>query len=260
MKRVRLQEEPELTDPCLVAAWPGVGNVALIAATYLKDKLEAKEFAEIDPYGFFEPGGVFVKSSVIEEPEFPSSKFYFWKRPAGGRDLIVFISEAQPAVKANKYANIVLDVAERFGVRRVYTCAATLTEHQPEKPRVLGATTSIALHDELKEYGVVLTGDFYVAGLNGVLVGVAQQRSLDAMCLLGETARYTAKVANPRASKVVLDVLAGLLDVEIDMAELEELAEATDKQIREIGDEMRREYLQHFTRPIWEREEGTENG
>jgi len=40
----------------------------------------------------------------------------------------------------------------------------------------------------------------------------------------------------------------------------EGFAEGTEKQLRQIGDEIRKEYLQHFTRPIWEREEHEENG
>jgi uncharacterized protein (TIGR00162 family) len=260
MKSVKIQHEPRLVDPRLVAAWPGVGNVALIAATYLKDKLEADEFGEIDPAGFFDPGGVFIKGNVIEAPQFPASKFYYWDSEGGGKDLIVFLSEAQPPVGAYEYAGMVLDVAERFGVKRIYTLAAALTEHHPAKPRVLGAATNSALLDELRSHDVLLANDFYIAGLNGLLLGAAQERDIEGICLLGETARYTAKVANPRSSKAVLEILTSLLQVEIDMTELEELAVSTDKQIKEIADELRREYLQNFTKPIWEREEGTENG
>jgi len=260
MKSVRIYDEPKLVSPRLVAAWPGVGNVALIAATYLKDKLEAEEFGEIEPSGFFEPGGVFIKGNIIEAPQFPQSKFYYWNSEGEGKDIIFFLAEAQPAFGAYGYAGMVLDLAERFGVSRIHTLAAALTEHHPEKPRVLGAATTMELHEELKNHEVVLASDFYVAGLNGLLLGAAKERNIEGICLLGETARYTARIANPRSSKAVLEILTQLLQVEIDMTELEELAVDTDKQIKEVADELRREYLQHFTRPIWERDEGTENG
>jgi proteasome assembly chaperone (PAC2) family protein len=83
---------------------------------------------------------------------------------------------------------------------------------------------------------------------------------MEGICLLGETVKYAAKLANPRASQAVLGVLTKLLKVNLDMAELKEFAEGTEKQIRQIGDEIRKEYLQHFTRPIWERDEHEENG
>jgi UDP-galactopyranose mutase len=48
--------------------------------------------------------------------------------------------------------------------------------------------------------------------------------------------------------------------VQIDMAQLEEFADSTEKQIRQIGNEMKKEFLQNFTKPIWERQEHDENG
>ena len=260
MKSVKFYRKPELVNPCLVTAWPGVGNVALIAATYLKDKLKAEELGEIDPSGFFDLGGIFVKDNLVETPKFPEGKFFYWDSEGEGKDLILFLAESQPASGSYEYANMVLDVAQKFEVKRVYTLAAALTEYHPDQPRVLGAASSPELLEELRKFGVVLAGDFYIAGLNGLLLGVAAERGMEAVCLLGETVKYAAKMANPRAALSVLTVLTELLGVEIDMAELEEFAEGTDKQIRQLGNEMKREFLQNFTRPIWEREEPEENG
>ncbi len=260
MKSVKFYREPELVSPCLVTAWPGVGNVALIAATYLKDKLEAEELAEINPSGFFDLGGVFIKDNLAETPAFPEGKFYYWDSAGEGKDLVIFLAEAQPAAESYEYAGIVLDVAQKFGVKRVYTLAAALTEYHPDQPRVLGAASSPELLEELKKLEVVLAGDFYIAGLNGLLLGVAKERNIEAICLLGETVKYAARMANPRASQSVLRVLTKFLGVEIEMAELEEFAESTEKQIRQIGNEMKREFLQNFTKPIWEREQHEENG
>ena len=257
---VKGRRTPKLVNPSLVAAWPGVGNVALIAATYLKDKLKAKPLGELDPQGFFDLGGVFIKDNLIEMPAFPHSAFYYWKRRNKEKDLLIFLSEAQPAIGAYEYVGKVLDIAESLDVHRVYTLAAAITEHHPDEPRVLGAATSPELLEELKKHDVVLAGDFYVAGLNGLLLGAAKERNMEGICLLGETVKYAAKLANPRASQAVLGVLNKLLKVNLDMAELKEFAEGTEKQIRQIGDEIRKEYLQHFTRPIWEREEHEENG
>ena len=259
-KKVKIRRTPKLVNPTLIAAWPGVGNVALIAVTYLKDKLKAKPLGELDPQGFFDLGGVFIKDNLIELPEFPHSAFYYWKSRGQKNDLLIFLSEAQPPIGAYEYVCKVLDIADSFKTKRVYTLAAAITEHHPDEPRVLGAATSPELLDELKRHNVVPAGDFYVAGLNGLLLGAAKERDMEGICLLGETVKYAAKLANPRSSQAVLEVLTKLLQVNIDMAELKEFAEGTEKQLRQIGDEMRREYLQHFTKPIWEREEHEENG
>jgi uncharacterized protein (TIGR00162 family) len=259
MRSTRFYRKPELSDPCLITAWPGVGTVALIAATYLKDRLGARVLGEINPSGFFDLGGVFIKDNLIEMPSFPESKFYYWKSGGKGRDMIIFLGEAQPVSRSYEYAGVVLDAAQKFGVTRVYTLAAALTEHHPDQPRVLGVATSPEILGELKKLDVVQAGDFYIAGLNGLLLGVAQERKMEGVCLLGETVKYAAKMANPKGSQAVLSVLTKLLGVEIDMAELEEFAETTERQLRQISDDMRRDYLQHFTRPIWERQEHDEN-
>ncbi len=260
MKSVKLYREPEMVNPCLVTAWPGVGNVAVIAATYLKDRLNAEELGEIDPSAFFDFGGVFIKDNLVDTPTFPEGKFYYWDSGGEGKDIIIFLAEAQPATGSYEYAGLVLDVAQRFGVKRVYSLAAAITEYHPDQPRVLGAASSPELLEELKKLEVVMAGDFYVAGLNGLLLGVATERGMEGVCLLGETVKYAARMANPRASQSVLGALTNLLGVEIDMAELEEFAESTEKQIRQINNEMKREFLQNFTKPIWERQEHEENG
>lgn len=78
--QVTIHKEPKLYNPCLVAAWPGVANVALEATTYLKDKLQAEEFAEIEAQPFFEVTGVYVEKNLVQPPRLPENKFYYWKR------------------------------------------------------------------------------------------------------------------------------------------------------------------------------------
>ena len=257
---IRFYKEPKLTKPALVAAWPGIGNVALGAVNYLKDSLEAIEFAEIDPLPFYDLNGVLIEDNLIQLPSFPQSKFYYWVRGKAGPDLIIFIGEAQPSSQSYEYANIVLDLAQRFGVKKVYTFAAALISHFAENPRVWAAATDKRLLRELEGRGLVLKSDFYVAGMNGLLLSVAKERNMKGICLLGETPRYLGEVGNPAASHAVLKVLSEILRVEIDMTELEEMAKQTRQEIESIVKESRREFIDRFTVPLWERPEEEEKG
>ncbi len=72
---VKLQKEHKLNSPYLVAAWPGMGNVALKAVTYLREKLRAEEFGEIEASAFFHPVGASIQGNNIEIPKLPKSKF-----------------------------------------------------------------------------------------------------------------------------------------------------------------------------------------
>ncbi|MBL7119301.1 MAG: PAC2 family protein [Dehalococcoidia bacterium] len=257
---VKIYSEPKLTHPSLVAAWPGIANVALIAANYLSEKLGAKEFAEIEPSSFFDLNGTFVEKNLIQLPRLPQSKFHYWKREDAGADLIIFIGEAQPAARSYEFAKQILGFAQRLGVTEVYTFAAAVVPEFAEQPRVWAATTDSGLLSELEAQGLVLKGNFYIAGMNGLLLSVAKESDLKGICLLGESPRYLSEVGNPVASKSVLEILTRILKIDIDMTELDNMAEEARQEIAEAVKESRRQYIDHFTVPLWERPEEEETG
>jgi len=240
----------------MLAAWPGVGNVAMIVAAYLQRKLSFKELGEIEPSSFFDPVGVVVRDNVVEEPKFPQSRFYYWKNRGEGSDLIVFIGEDQPAAKGYELANCVLDVAERFKVSRIFTCAAALTRiHHTESPGVLGVVTDPAAAVVLQKYNLIHAGNLQIAGLNGLLLGVAKEREIEGICLLGEVPVYATRIQNPMAALAVLEVLTTMLGVEVDLDELAQLAVETKERMKQVASQAMGEYIDYFTEPIWERGE-----
>ena len=256
---VKLYATPELNSPNMLAAWPGIGNVSIIVATYLRRKLAFKELGETEASHFFDPIGVVVEDNVVEAPQFPQSKFYYWENEGQGSDIILFMGEAQPASKGYELANCVLDVGVRFQVKRVYTCAAALTRiHHTEQPRVWGVATSQYLADELKRYDLVQRGNLQIAGLNGLMLGVAKERDIEGVCLLGEVPMYATRLQNPMAALAVLKVLTKMLDVEIDMVELAQLATETQERMKQVAAEAMGEYIDYFTEPIWEHREEEE--
>ena len=256
---VKLYARPKLNSPSMLAAWPGIGNVSIIVATYLKRKLDFNELGEIEASHFFDPIGVVVKDNVVEAPQFPQSKFYYWKNKDGGSDIILFIGEDQPAAKGYELANCVLDVGLSFQVKRIYTCAAALTRiHHTEQPRVWGVATSRQVAEDLKRYNLVERGNLQIAGLNGLLLGVTKEKDIEGVCLLGEVPVYATRIQNPMAALVVLEVLAKMLGIEIDTVELAQLAKETKEKMKQLAAEAMGEYIDYFTEPIWEHDEEEE--
>jgi uncharacterized protein (TIGR00162 family) len=258
-KLVKLHARPKLNSPVMLAAWPGIGNVAIITATYLKAKLEFKELGEIEPFHFFDPIGVIVKDYVVEAPQFPQSQFYYWKNPGEGSDIILFIGEEQPSSKPYELANCVVDIALKFQAKRIYTFAAALSHiHHTEPPGVWGVATSQHMTDELKRYDLVQRGNLHISGLNGLLLGVTKERNIEGVCLLGEVPMYATRIQNPIAALAVLKTLTKILNIEIDMSDLAQLASETEEKMRQVAAEAMEEYIDHFTKPIWEQEEEEE--
>jgi len=253
---IRLHKEPKLEKPDMIACWPGIGNIGVIAIDTLMGQIRAEELGEIEPWDFFYPRKVIIKAGVLEDLEFPSNKFYY-KRLAR-KDLIFFIGEEQPTDggrmyaegrKAYQMANLVLDVAERFGCQRVYTSgAAVALTHHALKPRVWAVTSRDDLIKEVKSYdNTILMSEIEgrgdqgsITGLNGLLLGLAKKRGFESICLMGEIPDYLsgAPFPYPRASKSVLEVLTNFLGIEIDYGALDEMAVQIDDIIDSIYEKL----------------------
>jgi len=231
---IKLFTEPELEKPDLLCGWPGIGNIGLLAVNTLKGQLEAQEFGEIEPWDFFYPTRVSIRNGLLRGLEFPTNKFYY--KRLGKRDLIFFIGEEQPTEgegrtyarggKAYQMANLVLDVAEKFGCRRVYTSGACVSPiHHTIKPRVISVVSSESLIAEVERYPNTVfinergarEGGGVITGLNGLLLAVAKKRGLESVCLMGEIPDWLSNspFPYPKASKSVLHVFADILGISI---------------------------------------------
>lgn len=249
---IKLYEEPKLVNPVLVASWPGIGNIGVIAVSYLRHILGAREFAEIEPWDFFEPRRVLIEGGLLKDLEFPSSTFYYQRTEK--RDLILFIGEQQPTEAGSPYpggrkafemANLVLDFAQKFGCQEVYTSAAAVAPiHHSMRPRVWAVPNNTRLIAEVRRYpNTILLSDFAerggqgnITGLNGLLLGVARKRGINGICLLGEIPLYLQGVPinYPKASKSVLEVLTEILRLRIDLSHLDAMANQVDQGIADL--------------------------
>jgi proteasome assembly chaperone (PAC2) family protein len=207
---------------------------------------------EIEPWDFFYPSKVRIRGGILAEMIFPSNKFYYKK--LGDRDLLFFVGEEQPSGRGRLYAegdkayemsNLVLDVAEKFGCRRVYTSgAAVALTHHMVKPRVWAVATSRELVTEARSYvNTILMSHVEgrgnqgnITGLNGLLIGVARKRGIDGICLMGEIPDYLSRVPfpYPKASQSVLEVLSSIIGVSIDLSTLDEMASQMESVIDNV--------------------------
>jgi len=249
---IRYLKEPKLENPEMVACWPGIGNIGTLAVDTLRGQIGAEAFAEIEPWDFSYPKKLAIRAGVVTRMEFPSSRFH--SKTVGGRDVIIFLGEEQPADtdrmyahgrKAEEMGNLVLDVAQRFGCRRIYTSGAAVSlVHHQARPRVWVVATSESLLKDLRrqENTVLMSeiegigGSGSITGLNGLLLGLARKRGMDAACLMGEIPDYLSGAPFPyaRASKSVLEVLSRVLGAEIDYGTLNAMIAQVDAFVETI--------------------------
>jgi len=104
----------------------------------------------------------------------------------------------------------------------------------------------------------VQRGNLRISGLNGLLLGVAKERDIEGICLLGEVPMYATRIQNPMAALAILNILTEMLGIEIDVGELVQLAKETKEKMRQVAAEAIGEYIDYFTEPIWEKGEEEE--
>jgi len=253
---VRLYKEPKLVNPVMIACWPGIGNIGIMAVDMLRRMVAAEEFGEIESWDFFYPKKILIRDGELKSLEFPENKFYFKKTEKN--DLLFFIGEEQPSdgrggyaegTKAYKMANLVLDVAQRFGCHRIYTSGAAVAPiHHTTRSRVWVVPNREELIDEVKSYeNTVLMsevegrdGQGSITGLNGLILGVAKMRGLEALCVMGEIPIYIHgfPVPYPKGSRAVLEVLGAALAVNIPMDEINELIQKSDGEIESVYEKL----------------------
>lgn len=221
------------TQSWLVAAWPGMGNVAVIAAGHLVQKKGFQPVGEMPTGEHFDLQGVDVMNGVIAATRLPRSVFYQPPTPqAKGPRLTVFLAEAQPSQAAFAYARAVIERAQEWGVDRVVTFASMASQlHPTQQPRVYGAATTPAVVDELRRLEVAPLEAGQIGGMNGLLLGAAAERGIPGVCLMGEIPFFAAAVGNPKAGRAVLEAFAFMAGFEVDLDELSRHAEVVDKAL-----------------------------
>lgn len=239
---IKIQKNIKAKNPIFLAAWPGMGNVSLKAATYLKDKLKAVNFADFEAGDFFSPTDILIEQSLVKIPQAPQGKFYFWQNKAGRNDLIIFLSDAQPAQdKIIPYAKIILEFIAKFEAKMVITFAAMpLPIDHLRKPQVWVAATAKQFIEQYKKFNCQPLTTGAISGLNGLFLGLAKEQKLSGICLLGEIPLYTIQIENPKASLAVLDVLIQAIGINIDLNELQLSCKMMEQEIESLIDYLKK--------------------
>ncbi len=253
MEGVRLIRKPVLRNPVLVCCWPGMGDVAYRAGTYLVERLGAKPFAELLAQDFFYLANSIVKSGVLSLPPPANGMFYCWKNPREKRDFVFFISTAQPDLtKAEKYCRQILSVARALRIKQAVTFAAMpqpIDHTQP--PQVWCVATDEQVKRSLQRYQVEFLSEGAISGMNGVFLGAAKEAGYPGFCLLGEIPLYTIQIENPKAAQAVLEIFSKIAGLAVDLSGLKEQVGTMEEQLTQLMDFLK---VQPSDGPIGEEE------
>lgn len=195
----------------LFASLPDMGRVGGLVSSFLAQNLKCEQVAEIvssdKPWVSYADGVVKSASDTY--------KIHFDR----DHHLMIFAGESQPQDPGELYAlcNTLLDFAQKAGkVTRLYGAGGYLREQLTGAPRVCGVVNKPELKKELAKAGIDLVGPEIssITWFNGVILGMAAERGIDAIGLFGEISETT--VPQPLAAKSILAAFAKLENIPLD--------------------------------------------
>lgn len=230
MEQLKIYYMPKLSNtPSMIAALPDMGNVAGIGMNFLVKKLNAKLFAEIYAYW---PPYVSYNNGFIDYKQ-TSYKFYC----TTSKNIILFTGDFNPSdpIRLYQITNEVIKMAEKLTVNKIYSIGAALKQNMIPTNASANASSinpiyvisnnssilEITKQQQNKNNLVVLAGEGQVVGFNGLILGLAKNQGIDALCLLSEI--DNPNIIQPKAAQLILSTLVQILKIKLlDMSELEE--------------------------------------
>jgi|GEM_PF-673569 proteasome assembly chaperone (PAC2) family protein len=205
----RLRSEERLEKPLMILGLTGHGDVGRLAVRHLIRLTEAKILADL--YSPFLPDHVTIDASGISH--LPSYEVYGSKNSRPNLLLITgqYHPDPESIEACYEVSEAILRLAIRFGCRRFVCLEGHLVKSG--KVSVQVAATSKRLAALIARRG---GGQIYrrrvIAGVPGLLLGLARLRRLSGVCLLTTT---SGKVPDEEAAKVTLDFLKEALRLDL---------------------------------------------
>ncbi|HTW91134.1 MAG TPA: PAC2 family protein [bacterium] len=229
---VNLLGNDEARAPVLIAGWPGMGQVGLGACDYLRQKLNAQLFAQIDVGSYHLPDALTVEDGIGRMPDPPKQDLYYCKEPP----LFIFEGDAQLNGQPGfRLAAELLDCVRRHGTETVYTGAAyAMAVSFRQRPDIFAAATDEQLKVQLAALEVKPLKEGSISGLNGLLLGLAAQRGMPAACLLATMPHYAIEAPNPKASRALIQVFQRILNTSVDMTDIDEAVRQSDQMFKDF--------------------------
>jgi proteasome assembly chaperone (PAC2) family protein len=148
-------------------------------------------------------------------------------------DLILF-SGIEPHLRWNIFVDLLLDLAERFGVSQIFTIGGTYDYIPHTYPPMVSALFN---HEDLREKviqaGLGLTEYTGPISIHTFILEAARKRSLKAMSLWGHAPQYL-QTRNLKVVHAVLKSLIDMMEMQIDLSDLERAGDYFDQQVNHL--------------------------
>ena len=205
--------------------WGNGGQVSTYTLQYLINTFQASGFGEIisDQYHHFqiERPIVTVKQGIMESYRPPKNELYYWQDPKAETDLI-FLQGTEPHINWVQYAAVILKLAVKQNVQRIFTIGGYLTDIASEDTSPISASTNNSkLIDELTQAEVILTNYTGPTSIYSEVSWQGKPQNIDVISLWCGVPYYIKDLFLPAVYQI-LRKIQRLSNITIDLTALEQ--------------------------------------
>ena len=233
-----LEQTDALRDPVLIAAfrgWNDAGDAASFAAEHLGRTWNARRIGTIDPEDFFDFQAVrptvHLDDGLTRRITWPSNDFFIARGTEGPRDALVLVG-TEPNLKWRTFSNIVVQIADHFGVELVITLGALLADVPHTRP--VPVTGTAADDDLVQRLGLRRSRYEGPTGIVGVLHDAFRRAGIASASLWAAVPHYLAVTPNPKAALALVESAVGLVGAPADIDSLARAAVEYEGRMDEI--------------------------
>ena len=233
MTAIRMHRRPQLREPVLIVAfrgWNDGGEASTSALAYLRDRWEARPFADLDVEDFLDfqmtRPTVRLESGVTRRIDWPESRF--WHASVHGRDAVLFLG-VEPNMRWRSLTEEFVELARQLGSRATVTLGAFLADvpHSTESP----VTGSSGDQRRAEELGLTASRYEGPTGIVGVLHDAFAKAGLAATSLWAAVPHYLPGGPNPKAALSLVRKVSALTGMPVEVDTLERAVETWERQI-----------------------------
>lgn len=193
------------------ASLPDMGRVGGLASSYLAQNLKTSCIAQIisneKPWVSYADG---VVKTVTD-----TYRIYYNKH----HKLLIFTGDSQPQESTELYrlCNKFLDYVKSIGkIKRLYSAGGYLSDDLAGAPKVRGVVNNTDLKKILAKADIDTIGNEInsISWFNGLILGLAAERNVDALGLFGEISDST--ISQPLAAKSIVKAFARIENIKLD--------------------------------------------
>ena len=212
--------EPKLRDAPLLLAfqgWNDAGEAASAALRYVSEQIGTAPLAEVDAEAFFD--FTVARPSLArgargeQRVEWPHTRFHFGSMDPE-RELVIGVGP-EPHLRWRAYCEELVELIRRLALPRVVFLGGYLVDVVYSRPVVVTGFASDP--NELEAHGIGDSGYEGPTGIVGVLCERLSREGVEFTSLWAGLPHYISVTPNPRGSLALLERLAPLVGLRLDL-------------------------------------------